>query len=266
MLQYLQLSYRKAQISLLSAGNRSVLTFQMALIGSNTLDLKGMRKPYKDKTEVFLEKDLISKNPFHVFTDWFKQACNGDIHEPNAMCLSTVSKCGQPSARYVLLKGYGEDGFQFYTNYGSRKGKDLEENPKASLTFFWESLRRQIRIEGVVEKLSEKESEDYFHSRPRPNQISALCSHQSSIIPNREFLIEKETILNEKYKDESIPIPKPDYWGGFQLKPEWIEFWQGQSDRLHDRIVFRRQKPDEKPDGKLVHAGEDGWVYQRLSP
>ncbi|KAJ8024471.1 Pyridoxine-5'-phosphate oxidase [Holothuria leucospilota] len=239
----------------------------MSHSGLDGIDLAGMRKPYKTGHEAFLESDMVSTDPFKQFSEWFKIASQTDgTGEVNAMVLSTASKDGVPSARWVLLKGFDEQGFKFYTNYGSRKAKDLEENPKACLVFYWEVLSRSIRIEGTVEKLSEEESTAYFHSRPKGSQIGACVSHQSTPIPNRQALIDKEEELKEKYKDPDAVIPKPDYWGGFRVKPEVFEFWQGQSTRLHDRIVFRRPCDREKADGYLLHEGENGWVYERLAP
>ncbi|NXS51156.1 PNPO oxidase, partial [Brachypteracias leptosomus] len=140
----------------------------------------------------------------------------------------------------VLLKGFGQDGFRFFTNHQSRKGKELEENPFASLVFYWEPLNRQVRVEGSVKRLPEEEAERYFQSRPRSSQIGAVVSQQSSIIPDREYLRKKNAELEELYKETTVP--KPAYWGGYVLWPELVEFWQGQTSRLHDRIVFRRRR------------------------
>lgn len=163
-----------------------------------------------------------------------------------------------------MLKGCNSDGFTFFTNYGSRKAKELEENPCAALTFYWMPLRRSIRIEGDVEKVSAAESEEYFHQRPKASQIGALASPQSLVIPNREHLDKIEEEIKSKLKpDEPIPMP---HWGGYLVKPKSIEFWQGQTNRLHDRIRFRKLEPTEIIDETLVHAGDDGWVYERLAP
>lgn len=173
-------------------------------------------------------------------------------------------RTGIPSARYVLVKGYATEGFSFYTNYRSRKAKELAENPNAAITVYWLPLRRSVRIEGTVTKLSREESEKYFSSRPRASQIGALASPQSEIIPGRRFLDEKEAEIKNQIGDDN-QVPMPD-WGGYVLKPHTIEFWQGQTDRLHDRIRFRRSELTGKPDGEFIHQGEDGWVYDRLAP
>ncbi|RVE49486.1 hypothetical protein evm_005827 [Chilo suppressalis] len=232
-----------------------------------SIDIGGMRIKYKDKDETFLEKHLVSKEPFGQFKVWFEEACNRkEILEPNAMCLATVSKAGLPSARFVLCKGYGKDGYKFFTNYDSRKAKEMNENPNVAATFYWEVLNRSVRIEGNVEKLSDEESTTYFHSRPVPSQIAASASHQSTPIESRDILCERESVLEADYMIPGKEIPKPNHWGGYIIRPRVIEFWQGQRDRLHDRIRFRRLSEGEFIDGKLLHEGEDGWVYERLSP
>ncbi|XP_077978525.1 pyridoxine/pyridoxamine 5'-phosphate oxidase-like isoform X2 [Glandiceps talaboti] len=235
--------------------------------GPDGLDVAGMRKAYKGGHQAFIESDLESRDPIAQFTAWFKLACDDPkIGEANAMTLATATKDGIPSARMVLLKGFGKEGFRFFTNYGSRKGSELTSNPQASLVFYWETLSRQVRIEGPVEKLSVEASTEYFHSRPRDSQIGAIVSHQSTVIESRDVLTQRDAELKEQYADTNIVIPKPEYWGGFLLRPKTIEFWQGQSNRLHDRIVFRRPRNEEVIDEKLTHTGDDGWVYERLSP
>ncbi|XP_026734258.1 pyridoxine-5'-phosphate oxidase-like [Trichoplusia ni] len=232
-----------------------------------SIDIGGMRIKYKDKDDTFLEKNLVSKEPFGQFKAWFEEACaRKEILEPNAMCLATVSKEGFPSARFVLCKGYGKDGYKFFTNYESRKAREMDGNPNVAATFYWEVLNRSVRIEGHVEKLSEDESTKYFHSRPVPSQIAACTSYQSTPIPSRDVLCERESVLEQQYMIPEIEVPKPKFWGGYIIRPRAVEFWQGQRDRLHDRIKFRKPKDGEVPDGKLLHEGEDGWVYERLSP
>lgn len=232
-----------------------------------SIDIGGMRIKYKDKDDTFLEKHLVSKEPFGQFKAWFEEACTKkEILEPNAMCLATVSPQGFPSARFVLLKGYGKEGFKFFTNYESRKAREMDLNPNVAATFYWEVLNRSIRIEGQVEKLSEEESTTYFHSRPVPSQIAACASHQSTPIESRDVLCERESVLEAQYLIPEKEVPKPSYWGGYIIRPRAVEFWQGQRDRLHDRIKFRKANVGEQPDGKLLHEGEDGWVYERLSP
>lgn len=228
-------------------------------------DLSGLRKPYRSKSCTFSENDLIAKEPFGQFKAWFETARNTqDIYEPNAMCLATATKNGLPSARMVLLKGFSKQGFDFYTNYASRKGKELEENPNAALTFYWESLKRTVRIEGRVEKISVEESTSYFHSRPVDSQIAAAASLQSSVIRNRQEFLDKCKELADQYANKQVP--KPETWGGYRVIPHAVEFWQGQSDRSHDRIKFRRLNDGDIVDSEYTHAGEDGWVFERLSP
>ncbi|XP_025910174.1 pyridoxine-5'-phosphate oxidase [Nothoprocta perdicaria] len=171
---------------------------------------------------------------------------------------------GRPSARMVLLKGVAHDGFRFFTNYESRKGKELDSNPFASAVFYWEPLSRQVRVEGSVRRLSEQESEQYFHSRPKSSQIGAVVSRQSTVIPDREYLMKRHAELEEQYKE--TVVPKPAYWGGYVLQPDVVEFWQGQTNRLHDRIVFRRVRDASAPLGHMTHRGEGPWVFERLSP
>lgn len=191
----------------------------------------------------FTKEDLVSQDdPYQQFDHWFKQAKDCDeIAEPNAMALATCSSSAIPSVRMVLMKWIGPDGVVFFTNQCSRKGRELEENPNAAVVFYWPPLHRQIRIEGIVKKLSDEESTKYFHSRPRDNQISACVSKQSSVIDSKAVLKREHKQLQETYADESIPIPKPQHWGGYVLEPVRFEFWQGHTDRLHDRIVFVRQ-------------------------
>ncbi|EFX70395.1 hypothetical protein DAPPUDRAFT_129869 [Daphnia pulex] len=226
-----------------------------------------MRKPYNEKHNTFTEDSLVAKEPIKQFQSWFDVACQTpNILEANAMCLSTASKTGKPSARYVLLKGFDKEGFRFFTNYSSRKGIELEENPFAALTFYWEPLLKSVRIEGAVKKLPAEASDEYFQSRPRSSQIGALVSSQSQAISSRQVLVDDEEKLTKEYADEKIPIPRPDKWGGYVVIPEVIEFWQGQSTRIHDRIRFRRPASSEEPDGVLTHQGDEGWIYERLAP
>lgn len=228
-------------------------------------DVAAMRIDYN--TPVFDESCLVAREPFMQFDSWFREATTAQgIGEANAMVLTTCGRDCRPTARVVLLKGYDNTGFTFFTNYDSKKGEQLKENPYACLLFYWHSMHRQVRIEGRVEKLSQKESEDYFHSRPRPSQIGALVSNQSSVIASREALEERENQLKEEYADEGKPIPKPEHWGGFKVIPDQVEFWQGHSNRLHDRFVFRKPGEHEVLDENLTRKGTDGWVYERLAP
>jgi len=186
-----------------------------------------------------LNETSVDKNPFIQFTKWYESILTSKLNEPTAMMLSTADIHGNPSARIVLLKEFDNSGFVFYTNYGSRKGKDLNGNLKAALTFFWDEPRRQIRIEGSIEKISRETSKEYFSSRPRESQIGAWVSAQSSVIPNRDILENKFDELDEKFGNEEIPLP--DFWGGYRLIPNYFEFWQGRENRLHDRICYKKE-------------------------
>ena len=192
----------------------------------------------------------LNSNPIDQFKEWLHNAMNADIIEPTAMTLATVNNLGQPSLRNVLLKGISEKGFVFYTNYESRKGIEINTNNNVSINFLWKELERQVTINGHAEKISQKESEKYFKSRPIGHQISAWASTQSSKIPNREWMIEREQSMLSKFGTEEIPYP--EFWGGFNITPEEIEFWQGRENRMHDRIQYVRNN--------------EGWSRSRLSP
>jgi pyridoxamine 5'-phosphate oxidase len=198
-----------------------------------------------------LTKANIFANPFLQFQDWFDSAMAAKLPEPNAMTLATVAPNGQPSARIVLLKGFDETGFVFYTNYSSHKGQQLATNSAAALVFWWANLERQVRIEGEVTKVSAAQSDEYFHSRPLGSQLGAWVSDQSQTIESREKLETKLKELETQYKDKTIP--RPSHWGGYRLKPTAIEFWQGRPNRLHDRFLY-----------SLLADGS--WKIERLSP
>ena len=195
------------------------------------------------------EKDLLN-DPIQFFKNWLEDAIQAQVHEPNAMVLATSSD-GRPSARIVLLKGFDERGFVFYTNYESRKGQQMADNPWAALTFWWAGLERQVRIEGNIEKVSAEESDTYFWQRGKGSQIGAWASNQSREISSRDVLDARVEELEKEYA-EADKLPRPPHWGGYRVKPVSIEFWQGRESRLHDRILF-----EEK---------EGSWSWKRLAP
>jgi pyridoxamine 5'-phosphate oxidase len=209
---------------------------------------QNLRQDYRSAS--LLEQDVL-EDPFKQFEKWFTQALKAEILEPNAMTLATSTMNGAPSARIVLLKEFTDKGFVFYTNYDSKKGQDITKNPQAALVFFWADLERQVRIEGVVERITEEESAEYFYSRPKGSQLGALTSPQSSTIADRKFLEDKLASLSLEYSIKDIP--KPEYWGGYRVIPNRIEFWQGRSNRLHDRIVY-------------IQAKDNSWEFERLAP
>lgn len=215
----------------------------------NNLDIAALRQSYAAQP---LTEEVVSKDPVEQFTLWFEQAASAGIKEPNAMTLATVTSAGTPAARVVLLKGVEQEGFVFYTNYESDKGEQLAANPAAALVFWWEPLYRQVRIEGTVEKVDEAVSTAYFQSRPRGSQVGAWASPQSRIIDNRDLLTAEVELLETKYQGQEI-LPRPPHWGGYLLTPSIIEFWQGQPNRLHDRLRYKR-------------LAEGGWQLERLAP
>jgi pyridoxamine 5'-phosphate oxidase len=197
-----------------------------------------------------LTESLIAADAVEQFSRWFADAQRPDIHEPNAMTLATANAAGKPAARIVLLKAFDQRGFVFFTNYTSRKGFELGDNPRATLVFFWQPLERQVRINGTVEKVSREESVAYFRSRPVASQIGAWVSHQSGVVGSRAELERRESELKQRFAGGEVPTP--DFWGGYRVIPQEIEFWQGRRSRLHDRILYTQT--------------DNGWKIQRLAP
>lgn len=203
-------------------------------------------------TKQTLDEDSVTENPMELYAKWFEEAVGSQILDPKAIVISTVNLEGKPSSRVVYVRGIKDDGFLFYTNYNSQKGKELENNPNVAINIFWAELERQIRAEGVVEKLSAEESDAYFAARPRESQIGAWASDQSEQLTDRKELEKKFDTFRAKFKDEE-KIPRPPHWGGYIIKCDYFEFWQGRASRLHDRIFYSKEK-------------DNNWKIGRLSP
>ena len=212
------------------------------------MDIHQLRKDYQNEA---LRREMLAADPMEQFANWFQEACTAQLLEPNAMTLATVDAQHQPSLRTVLLKFYDEHGFVFFTNYGSRKAQEIAANSRVALLFPWIALARQVSITGTAEKISTAESARYFASRPRDSQLGAWISHQSSILGSRQLLLQELEKMKSKFLKGEIPLP--DFWGGYRVSPRTIEFWQGQTSRLHDRFLYRRQ-PDRT------------WTLERLAP
>ncbi|MEO5891351.1 MAG: pyridoxamine 5'-phosphate oxidase [Ferruginibacter sp.] len=211
-------------------------------------NIAGIRKDYILQT---LQETEVETNALNQFGRWWQDAISSAIDEVNAFTLATTTLDGKPSARIVLLKGYDENGFVFFTNYTSNKGNELAKNPKVAMVFFWKELERQVRIEGVAEKVSTEESDSYFASRPEGSRIGAWASPQSNIIENRSVIEDNVLKYQQKFADQ--PIPRPGHWGGYRVKPNQVEFWQGRSSRLHDRLQYTLQE-------------NGSWKIERLAP
>ena len=205
----------------------------------------------KEYTRAGLKESEADPNPIEQFRTWFDEVLTSNLHEPNAMILATATLDGRPSARVVLLKGFDERGFVFYTNYEGRKGEELETNPHCALLFYWGELERQVRVEGRVRRVPDKESDAYFAGRPRGSQLGAWASEQSRPVGDRGALEHRLRELEAEY--EGREVPRPPFWGGYRVEPETIEFWQGRENRLHDRLVYLRSE-------------DGGWRRGRLQP
>ena len=197
-----------------------------------------------------LNKSDVDRNPIKQFAKWYDEAIAAGIAEADAMTLATATTDGRPSARIVLLKDFDDRGFVFFTNYESRKAKDLAENPRACLVAYWLPVKRQVRIEGFVEQISDEESENYFQTRPLGSRIGAWASNQSDVVESRDVLDQRYAELSERYGEN---VPRPPHWGGYRIRPEVIEFWQGRDNRLHDRLRYRLQ-------------ADGTWLIERLGP
>lgn len=210
--------------------------------------LNSIRRDFADRP---LDESSVKDNPFEQYAIWFEEAVNAQILDPSAMCLSTVNKHNRPSSRIVYMRDIISESFVFYTNYNSQKGEDLSVNPFASLNLHWSELERQVRIEGDVVKVAEEVSDAYFAARPKESKIGAWASYQSDLLTDRDELEAKVNFFTEKFK-ETEDVPRPEFWGGYQLIPTKVEFWQGRPSRLHDRIVFEKKN--------------DSWTLSRLNP
>ncbi|MCZ8238995.1 MAG: pyridoxamine 5'-phosphate oxidase [Leptospiraceae bacterium] len=226
------------------------------------INLADIRINYSKKE---LTENSLSNDPILAFETWMQEAISSKVLEPTAMAVSTVSKSGEPSSRILLLKGISKGKFQFFSNYSSRKAEEIESNSKISLLFFWPELERQVRIQGRATKLSKAESQAYFHTRPRESQIGAHASLQSSVIESREALEKKyaDLVLSFQTKTE---IPMPENWGGYEVEPSSIEFWQGRPSRLHDRIRFVRMNRNDHQEFNNPSQIKNTWNIERLSP
>ncbi len=215
---------------------------------SQDINIKDLRQNYEMRT---LDEDNVNKDPFKQFQLWMDEALAADFVEPNAMNVATVNKDGDISSRMVLLKGFDEQGFVFFTNYQSNKANDLASINKAALNVWWDKLHRQVRVNGAVEKVSREETVKYFHSRPRGSQIGAVASQQSRVIKNHVVLEEEYKKIESQFEGQEIPCP--EHWGGYRVIPEQFEFWQGRPNRLHDRLRYAK-------------TDSDVWKIERLSP
>ncbi len=212
------------------------------------IDIAAQRREYRDLP---MNEDDVAPSPIEQFRVWFEQVSKTEVRDATAMTMATADQKGRPSARIVLLKGFDDDGFVFYTNYGSRKAREIEENPWGALVFWWTELDRQVRIHGRIERTTYEEASAYFATRPRGSQLGAIASPQSRVIPDRQTLIDAVADAEERFTEKDVECP--ENWGGFRLVPHEIEFWQGRPSRLHDRIRYRLDE-------------EHNWIIERLAP
>lgn len=213
--------------------------------------MDNLRRLRVEYSRASLDESGVDPDPIRQFRNWFEEAVAAQLPEPYAMTLATAAPDGAPSARIVLLRGADDHGFSFFTNYDSRKGREIATNPRASLVFFWHELERQVRVDGEVEKTSAEESDEYFESRPHGSKLGAWASPQSIVIEDRAELVRRFREVEERFPDGAIP--RPPHWGGYRVIPQAVEFWQGRPSRLHDRISYRR-------------GSSGGWIIERLSP
>lgn len=245
--------------------NEELKSSQAATSTQAKNDLSDMRKPYRDQDDGIEESQLPTRDPIKLFQNWFEMVkASNSVYEPNAFSICTAGKDGQPSARMVLLKGFDDDGFRFFTHYSSQKGRNIAENPKVCMLFYWDSFNRQVRVEGTAERLAEEAGEAYFKRRPQSSQIGAAISDQCSLIESRAALMKRYDTLKAELGDETPA--KPSTWGGYLIRPERFEFWQGNTNRVHDRIIFRRPNLSESLDDKLSKPAENGWLMERMLP